>query len=127
MPARIHGCQASALGGLKSRRFAVQPRELQRGSANALLSAVAAALGIRCFDPCLDVLSWKPIPAKSPGMSWSMVPHAVVDFSRRGFVRLGRALGRDGVLSSVWSAMDGGSITLKELNGRTPLPPHCAA
>ena len=122
LPPLPPGCETATLSPQYPRNFALLPRELQNRSANARLSLVAAALGIRCLDPCLDIQG-KPIKDRG-AMAWMMNSHSVMDLSRRAFNKVGAALSPGGgpaatvLREQVWSALEKGDITLKELNGQ---------
>ena len=124
LPPRNEGCAASPLSKLIRRDWGVQPRELMQESANGRFSALAAAVGIRCLDPCLDATG-KRI-RESSAMEWPVVPHAVLDLSRSAFDQLGsRMFASRGqckcqqslIQELLWSKLDDGSISLKEMSG----------
>jgi hypothetical protein len=116
-------CRVGSLASHKNRQFYVHAREYRPDGPNAIFSAIAAALSIRCLAPCIDPASGRPVrDGTSAGFhDWSMVPHAALDFyERSSFMALGRALARPAPareLGRLWNALDRQSIGLKEVNG----------
>ena len=92
-PKRPGNCSVSLSGHRASDFELNRQREYRRDGPNALFSAIAAnALHVTCQPPCLNASSWQPIAENTVGARpWTMVPHATLDFSYRGFLALGDA------------------------------------
>ena len=123
-PTRPPNCSAASLSGHRASDFELnRQREYRRDGPNALFSAIAAnALHVTCQPPCLNASSWQPIAENTVGARpWTMVPHATLDFSYRGFLALGDALTRGPgahEIDQLYKRMDAKQIPLKELNGQ---------
>ena len=119
---RKSGCPALSLAPIINRKSFWQSFERRRRGGMYLASGIAEGLGIRCYEPCLDTRTGQPVH-KAPAVSWGVVPHAAVDFSRAGWEELcARMWSRDGEaalpqLRAMTHALDSGAVTHKELNG----------